>query len=141
MLQEWALLKAVIYEKYAFYWFKVKFAIKLQIHRTTAYFNNIFPRYDREIPLLSWKEVMIRFCNHGLENIFKLIDIILCLPPTSVNNECTFSAIKLCKGKRRGRMKVSTLNDLLTIQIQSESVENFDPDQAIKHWMVSSFLL
>lgn len=100
----------------------MKFAIKLQIHRTTAYFNNIFSRYDGEIPLLSWKEVMVRFCNHGLENIFKLIDIILCLPPTSVNNECTFSAMKLCKGKGRGRMKASTLNDLLTIQFLKSEV-------------------
>lgn len=79
----------------------MKFAIKLQIHRTTAYFNNIFSRYDGEIPLLSWKEVMVRFCNHGLENIFKLIDIILCLPPTSVNNECTFSAMKLALQRKR----------------------------------------
>ena len=48
------------------------------------------------------------------------------LPPTSVKNETTFSAMKLTKGKRRGRMKNSTLNDLLTVQIQSPNVEMND---------------
>lgn len=63
------------------------------------------------------------------------------LPPTSVKNETTFSAMKLTKGKRRGRMKNSTLNDLLTVQIQSTNVENFDPDESIQCWMVVKYLV
>lgn len=63
------------------------------------------------------------------------------LPPTPVKNETTFSAMKMTKGKRRGRMKNSTLNDLLTVQIQSPNVANFDPDESIQCWMVVRYLV
>lgn len=61
------------------------------------------------------------------------------LPPTPVKNETTFSAMKLTKGKRRGRMKNSTLNDLLTVQIQSPNVEM--NDESIQCWMVVRYLV
>lgn len=58
-----------------------------------------------------------------------------------MKNETTFSAMKLTKGKRRGRMKNSTLNDLLTVQIQSPNVENCDPDESIQCWVVVRYLV
>lgn len=84
---------------------------------------------------MTWPTVHTQLANHGVQNVLRLLDLILCFPPTSVANECTFSAMKLCKGKRRGRMKTTTLNDLLTIQLQSKSIQEFDPDKAIKLWM------
>jgi hypothetical protein len=102
----------------------------------------LLSRYDAEIiPTLAWRGLQTTFSDQGVDNIFTLVDIVLCLPPTLVNNERTFSAMKLCKGRRRGRMKNSTLNHLLTIQVQSESVERCNPDKAIKLWMVIAHLL
>ena len=37
-------------------------------------------------------------------------------------------------------MKNSTLNDLLMINMQSDDIENFDPDKAIQSWMVGCHL-
>lgn len=88
---------------------------------------------------MTWPTVHTQLANYGVRNVFRLLDLILCFPPTYVANECTFSEMKLCKGKRRGRMKTTTLNDLLTIQLQSKYVQEFDLDKAIKLWMVSLF--
>lgn len=33
-------------------------------------------------------------------------------------------------------MKTSTLNDLMMINVQSSDIEEFNPDPAIKNWMV-----
>ncbi|XP_062587203.1 uncharacterized protein LOC134248845 [Saccostrea cucullata] len=82
---------------------------------------------------LSWATV-----NHGcadLNNILGLIDLVLSLPATSVRNECLFSTMKLVRGKRRGRLANSTLDDLLLIAVQSPPISDFDPDDAIFHWM------
>lgn len=88
---------------------------------------------------LTWPTVHTQLANYGVRNVFRLLDLILCFPATYVANECTFSAMKFCKGKRRGRMKTTTLNDLLTIQLQFKYVQDFDLDKAIKLWMVSLF--
>lgn len=106
ILNEWELLKVLIYE-----------------------------RFGDALETQTWKSIQQKLSGDGLENVFLLIDMIRTLPPTSVKNETTFSAMKLTKGKRRGRMKNSTLNDLLTVQIQSSNVENFDPDESIQCWM------
>lgn len=81
-------------------------------------------------------EVHSQLSQHGLANVFLLLDLVQTMSPTSVNNECLFSAMKLTKGRRRGRMKNSTLNDLMMINVQSSDIEEFNPDPAIKNWMV-----
>lgn len=63
----------------------------------------------------------------GLDNIKLVIDALLSLPPTSVNNETTFSRTKLSKGKRRGHLKTDTLKDLIQVEIETANVEQFDP--------------
>lgn len=63
------------------------------------------------------------------------------LPPTSVKNETTFSAMNLNKGKPKGIMKNSTFNDLLTVQIQSTNIEHFDLDESIQCWIVVKYLV
>lgn len=69
------------------------------------------------------KSIQQKLSGDGLENFFLQIDMIRTLPPTSVKNETTFSAMKFTKGKRRWRMK-------------SPNVENFDTDETIQCWMV-----
>jgi hypothetical protein len=74
--------------------------------------------------------------DHDLHIVPNLIDLLRALPPTSVKNETTFSAMKLLKTKRRGRMSTRTLNELMLVHLESPSIEDFNPDQAIKQWMV-----
>jgi hypothetical protein len=67
---------------------------------------------------LTWKEVnRLKVLGYEVENVLAVIDLILSLPPTSVGNECSFSIMKLAKGKRRARMNPDTLNNLLTDSI------------------------
>ena len=80
------------------------------------------------------------FSSQGFENVLGLFDLILSLPPTSVNNERAFSAMKLTKGKRRGRMNTSTLNNCLLINKQAASIEQFNPDRAIQKWLVGTLI-
>ena len=89
---------------------------------------------------LTWERVNKNFSSQGLENVLGLFDLILSLPPTSLNNETAFSAMKLTKGKRRGRMNTSTLNNCLLINKQAASIEQFNPDRAIQNWLVGTLI-
>ncbi|XP_076081027.1 zinc finger protein 862-like isoform X2 [Mytilus galloprovincialis] len=75
---------------------------------------------------LTWGSVFETF-RDGLDNIKLVIDALLSLPPTSVNNETIFSRTKLSKGKRRGHLKMDTLKDLIQVEIETANVEQFDP--------------
>ena len=81
------------------------------------------------------------FSAQGLDNIFSVLDLLKSFPPTSVKNETSFSDMKLVKKKRRGRMKSNTLNDLMLINIQEDSISDFNPETAIKKWMVSYIMI
>ena len=95
-------------------------------------------RYKDSVANRTWPEVFRAFGTDGLDNILVAIDLLLSFPPTSVANETCFSATKLTKGKRRGRMKISTLNDVMVVQLGSPSVSQFDPASAINKWLVSA---
>ncbi|WAR15760.1 ZN862-like protein [Mya arenaria] len=64
-----------------------------------------------------------------------IVDLLLTLPPTSVSCETCFSQMKLVKTCRRTRLQRKTLNDLLVVRLASPSMQEFNPDQAIDHWM------
>ena len=83
---------------------------------------------------ISWENVIS--LPDGYDNIVVMMDLLLSLPSTSVNNETCFSLAKLTKTKRRGHLNTTSLNDLLIIQTCSASVEKFDPTEAIERWMV-----
>ncbi|CAG2231771.1 unnamed protein product [Mytilus edulis] len=70
---------------------------------------------------LTWGSVFETF-RDGLDNIKLVIDALLSLPPTSVNNETTFSRTKLSKGKRRGHLKTDTLKDLIQVEIETANM-------------------
>ncbi|XP_076116020.1 uncharacterized protein LOC143083720 isoform X3 [Mytilus galloprovincialis] len=96
---EWAILKSLIYQRYS---------------------NRLIDG------ALTWGSVFETF-RDGLDNIKLVIDALLSLPPTSVNNETTFSRTKLSKGKRRGHLKTDTLKDLIQVEIETANVEQFNP--------------
>jgi len=88
---------------------------------------------------LTWETVFEKFSD-GVSNVQNVIDALLSLPPTSVNNETTLSRTKLTKGKRRGNLKTDTLKDLVQVEIETPSIEQFDPKPAIDNWMVTTYL-
>ncbi|XP_061190430.1 fibroleukin-like [Saccostrea echinata] len=63
-----------------------------------------------------------------------IFDLLLCIPPTSVKCETTFLQMKFIKTSRRTKLKPSTLNDLLTVKIESSRVEEYDPESALNVW-------
>jgi len=98
----------------------------------------LYYRFSKELEAatLTWPAVHRDLAACDLSNIFKLVSLLMALPPTSVNNETAFSAMKLLKTKRRGRLSHSRLNDLMTVKLISEDIETFQPDAALNHWMV-----
>lgn len=96
----------------------MKFKINRHGHRLhTSTWMEI---YDSEFPL-----------------VMSVVDILLCIPPTSVRCETTFSQMKLIKTCRRTRMRGTTLSNLLVVKLESEGVQTFCPEDAVHIWMVS----
>ena len=85
---------------------------------------------------LKWEHMMCDLSGQNLDSIFKLIEIVIVLQPTFVKCETAFSAMKLPRNKRRGRLGTARLDDLTTINIMSPSIEQFDPEPAFADWMV-----
>ena len=95
----------------------------------------LYRRY-KDVRSLLWPDVWQCYGDDGsYSNILLIIDLIRTLPASSAENERGFSLMKLVKTDRRSRMNNATLNDLMTIQLESGSVLNFDPDPAINQWM------
>ncbi|XP_056000657.1 uncharacterized protein LOC130046256 [Ostrea edulis] len=67
--------------------------------------------------------------------LMAVIELLGCIPPTSVSCETTFSHMKLVKTSRRTRLQTSTLNDILMVKLQSPRVTEFDPTSSIDKWL------
>ena len=60
----------------------------------------LFFRYPDGLEGVRWSDIFLLMKGRDVDNALKLIELILTLPPTSVRNEATFSAMKLVKTKR-----------------------------------------
>lgn len=60
-----------------------------------------------------------------------LVDLILCMSPSSAQAERGFSQLKLCKSNLRNRMGQILLNDVLAIKYLSEPMCTFEPENAV----------
>lgn len=89
-------------------------------------------RHGTELASKSWEDVY----DPDFPLMMAIFDLLLCIPPTSVRCETTFSQMKLIKTSRRTNLKPSTLNDLLTVKIESSPVEEYDPEPALNVWLV-----
>ena len=81
------------------------------------------------------------FSTIGVKNILGLLDMLNSLPPTSVYNERAFNQMKLQKTDRRHRIGQSRLDDCMITKLESASVKDFDPTDAIDKWMVNYLLI
>jgi hypothetical protein len=63
-----------------------------------------------DIILIAMIYIICDLSDQNLQNI--LMEVVMALPPTSVKCDTAFSAMKLLKTKRRGRLGNRRLNDL-----------------------------
>jgi Domain of unknown function (DUF4371)/hAT family C-terminal dimerisation region len=68
-------------------------------------------------------------------NIAFLVKIALIIPLSNANVERIFSQTKLIKDKIRNKMNINTLNNHLMIKLNGPDIEDFNFEEAYKHWV------
>ena len=71
-------------------------------------------------------------------NILDIMDLLLSLPAGSSECERGFSQMKNTKTQYRNRLSSNSLTLLMTIQLHSASIDDFNPDAAIHQWNKNS---
>jgi hypothetical protein len=67
-------------------------------------------------------------------NILSLVDLVLSLPAGTSECERGFSQMKIIKNQWRNKLKSSSMTLLMTIQLHSECVAEWNPEKSIFHW-------
>ncbi|KAK7168667.1 hypothetical protein R3I93_004855 [Phoxinus phoxinus] len=80
---------------------------------------------------LTWPEINRRFQ-------LQLVDVLLSIPASTADCERGFNLMKQVKSDWRSGLRSDTLSDLLTVQLSSPDIEDFDPDSAIQLWHQAS---
>ncbi|KAG1685114.1 Zinc finger protein 862 [Nymphon striatum] len=96
--------------------------------------SHLYNRYKDGVQELDWTEVHNAYLE-GNRNILPLIDLIRTLPASSSENERGFSNMKQIKTDHRARIKTTTLDQLITIQMSTADIKNYDPEPAINQWI------
>ena len=99
-----------------------------------------FLRFKDRLGAVTWADIWNAFGECGVRSILLLIDLVLSLPPTSVNNEASFNQMKLIKTDRRQRLSNEHLNDCMLVRLESAEIASYDPTPAVEKWMVITFL-
>ncbi|MCP3898261.1 MAG: hAT transposon family protein [Desulfobacteraceae bacterium] len=66
-----------------------------------------------------------------------VVDLMLCIPASSAENERGLSLMKLTKSDRRSRVTIKTLSELMVIQLLTPKVDEYNPEDPIQAWMGS----
>lgn len=82
---------------------------------------------------LSWSTVNDLYISR-VPNILSLVDLVLSLPAGTSECERGFSQMKIIKSQWRNKLKSSSMTLLMTIQLNSESVAEWNPEKSIFHW-------
>ncbi|KAK0135054.1 Zinc finger protein 862 [Merluccius polli] len=81
----------------------------------------------------SWSKVNQRD-REQCPDVLDLIDLVLAVPASTADCERGFSTMKQVKTDWRSNLTSSSLSDLMTIQLCSPDVNDFDPSTAIHLW-------
>ena len=124
---EWGMLKVVLYKKYGS-------RKRVQVPSDTQSPEAEAAPPKAKLSDLTWEDVNNEF---GLQfpNILSLMDLILSIPPSSADCERGFSQVKLVKNDWRSTLTNDSLNDLLMVQLETPSIEEYDPKPAIEYWI------
>ena len=85
------------------------------------------------VKTLTWEEVNLSF-GEQCPNVLGLVDLLRTLPASSADAERGFSHMKMVKSDWRSRLSDRHLSDLMTIQMETAEVDQFDPSPAVKLW-------
>lgn len=101
-----------------------------------------WPRYEGMIRGAYAKLSVDRICKRiivlhddVMPNVSKLASMALCLQPTSVECERTFSTQNRLKCKYRASLGTEKLNILMTISMLGPSLSDYDAAAAVSHWL------
>lgn len=88
--------------------------------------------YDSEssIKTLTWEEIFGKY-DSDFPNFLLLVDFLLTIPSSSVDAERGFSRMKMVKNDWRSRLGEKNLTDLMLVYMESPSIKNFNPEDAI----------
>lgn len=104
--------------------------LESQLCSAKAFIHSLDP------PVVSVHQMRSRLMDirHGFSEVIKLIDLVLTLPVTSVENERFFSSMKRVKTYLRNRCGNERLSDLLVIACLPDEAKNVDTDIVINEF-------
>jgi hypothetical protein len=70
--------------------------------------------------------------------LVKFIPKVSVIPTSTVACECGFSKLNVIKKNFRSSMTAQSLNYLMLISLNWQSVEEFNPSKAVDHWYFSA---
>ena len=77
-----------------------------------------------------WVDVF-RNAHDTCPNVFQLVDLLLSLPASSADCEQRFSLTKVIKSDWRSWLRDTMVTDLMTVQLHSPEIADFDPTSSI----------
>jgi hypothetical protein len=86
---------------------------------------------------LSWT-ALNRLAGGDFSNALALIDLVLSLPAATAECERGFGLMKRVKSDWRSALATETLNDLMTVELLSPDIKEFDPTRSIQLWLADS---
>ena len=108
--------------------------MKITISNTTFF---CFYVSSHSIQELTWPVIHQRYSKR-YPNILALFDLICTLPASSAQCERGFSAMKKNKTDYRNKLSAESLSDVMTIQLHSAKIPDFNPLPAVHHWFKSA---
>ena len=77
---------------------------------------------------------MFKNAQDSCPNVLQLVDLLLSLPASSADCERGFSLTKVIKSDWRSRLRDTMVTDLMTIQLHSPEIADFNPTPSILRW-------
>ena len=74
----------------------------------------------------SWPSINAQF-QKDYPNILALVDLLLCISPSSADVERGFTQLKLIKTDRRNTLSGTTLNKLLAVRLLTPPIKEYNP--------------
>ena len=98
--------------------------------------NKLCFRYElkkgsKELTWVGVNEVAKDVC----PNVLRFVDLLLSLPASSADCERGFSQTKMIKSDWRSKLHDKKVTDLLTVELNSPDIAEFDPHQSIQLWL------
>ncbi|XP_070535062.1 zinc finger protein 862-like [Ptychodera flava] len=98
----------------------------------------MFIRPLRSNDLLDVYSGLLRMKNPALSHVLKLVELILAISPSTASCERGFSSMNNIKNHLRTQLTQESLSDQLHVVCEGPTLEDFNADTTIKHWLTST---